>query len=362
MGNAVEGPVGLALVAALIAGAAIARGGVGRDERVASQRPAAGDGSDGEEAVIELTNGAIVLGVLPPLGGRAVVLRTAEGKNLLDSDPKYRRPPFPEASLGQPFLPWNGRIVWTGPQSGFWSQQDLAPDRRGAGWPPDPFGETARFEVVERTPTRAVLQGPVSPVTGLSLRHEYEIVGERIVRMRVTGTNGRDTPVSWDLWPNTRVRPDGYPYVPIDPEHPPRIEGPPPGSGPVGPYPHEVHDGWLAMPPGHRPESPDHRLSAKAFVSPPRGLVAFFRDHRLLLIRADVVSPARLHPEQAFVEVYRGAGATPADDILELEMHGPYETLGPGESMSFEQTFEIQAYDGSADVTAHLARLDRVAR
>jgi len=129
----------------------------------------------------------------------------------------------------------------------------------------------------------------------------------------------------------------------------------------VGPYPHEIHGAWLALPPGHRPESPYHRLSAKAFVSPRRGLVAFFRGTHLLLIRADVVPAARLHPEQAFIEVYRGAGATPADDILELEMHGPYETLSPGDSMSFEQTFEIQDYDGSADVTAHLARLDRLA-
>jgi hypothetical protein len=316
-----------------------------------------------EAPVVELTNGGLVLGVLPPFGGRVVILRARDGENLLDSDPSGWLPPFPEASLDLPFRPWNGRIVWTGPQSAFWSQQDVQPERRAskAGWPPDPYNEAARFEVVERTPARLVLQGPVSPVTGLMLRHDYEITAARTVRMRVTATNGRQTPVSWDLWPNTRVRPGGHPYVPLDPGRPPRVELPAPGTGPVGPYPHAVHGEWLAMPPGHRPQAPHRRLSAKAFVEPPRGLVAFFHGAHLLLVRAPVVPPEGLHPEQAFVEVYRGAGETPADDILELEMHGAYETLPPGGTMSFEQTFEVLDYHGKPDVAGHLARLSRLA-
>jgi hypothetical protein len=311
---------------------------------------------------VDLSNGRIVVGVLPPLGGRVVVLRAADGENLLDADPKYWKPPFPEPSLDTPFQPWNGRIVWTGPQSGFWSQQDLRPDRKAgrAGWPPDPFNETGRFQIVERTPLRLRLKGTVSPVTGLSFEHDYEITGETTVRMKVTATNGRATPVSWDLWPNTRVRPDGFPYVPVDPKTPPRVDGPEGGAPPVGRYPHEVRDGWLAMPPGHRPEPPFEKLWAKAFVRPARGLIAYFRGGGLLLIRADVVPEERLHPDQAFIEVYRGAGRTAADDILELEMHGPYATLAPGRSTSFEQTFELLAYDGPAAPGAHLERLRRL--
>jgi hypothetical protein len=303
-----------------------------------------------------------VVGVLPPLGGRVVVLRASDGENLLDADPKYWSPPFPEPSLGTPFLPWNGRVVWTGPQSGFWSQQDLRPDlkARKAVWPPDPFNETARFAIVERTPLRLRLKGPTSPVTGLSFEHDYEITGERTVRMRVTATNGRATPVSWDLWPNTRARPDGFAYVPLDPKAPLRVDGPEPEGPPVGRYPHEVRDGWLAMPPGHRPEPPFAKLWAKAFVRPAHGLIAYFRGTGLLLVRADVVPEERLHPEQAFIEIYRGAGRTAADDILELEMHGPYVTLAPGQSTSFEQTFELLEYDGPAAPEGHLERLRRL--
>ena len=150
---------------------------------------------------VEITNGQVVVGVMPSLGGRVVLLKKAAGENLLDSDPRLWKPPFPLPTVGTAFRPWNGRIVWAGPQTGFWSQQDLRPElkKEKAGWPPDPFNETGRFEVVERTPTLLRLKGATSPVTGLAFEHEYEISGERTVRMKTTATNGRTTPVSWDL-------------------------------------------------------------------------------------------------------------------------------------------------------------------
>ena len=114
---------------------------------------------------IEMTNGTIVVSVLPSLGGRVVVLKKAGGENLLDVDEKLLKPPYPAPSLDLPFRPWNGRIVWVGPQSGFWSQQDLKPDlkKQKAVWPPDPFNEAGRFEVVEKTPTRAAAAGAGEP-------------------------------------------------------------------------------------------------------------------------------------------------------------------------------------------------------
>ena len=308
--------------------------------------------------LIELTNGTVVVGILPPLGGRVVLLKRAGGENVLDSNPRHWKAPFPPPDLATPFEPWNGRIVWVGPQTGFWSQQDLRPDLKQAKavWPPDPFNETGRFEIVERTPRKLRLKGGVSPVTGLAFEHEYEIVGERTVRMKTLATNGRTTAVSWDLWPNTRVRPEGYPYVPLD--EPPRMDGPRPDEAEVGIYPNEVRDGWLALPPGRNPEAPRKKLWAKAYVRPSRALIACFIGEELLIIRAPLVAKEKLHPEQAFIEIYRGSAE--GEVILELEMHGPYETLAPGASASIEQTFELLDYDGPTDRAAHLSRLGRV--
>jgi len=326
---------------------------------VALAVPAGGEEKGGAGMdVIELTNGTVVVGVVPSLGGRVVLLEAAGGENLLDSDPKRWKPPFPEPQLTTPFQPWNGRIVWVGPQSGFWSQQDLRADLKAqkAGWPPDPFNETGRFEVVERTPTLVRLKGATSPVTGLAFVHEYEITGERTVRMKTTATNGRETPVRWDLWPNTRVRPEGFPYVLLDPLQMLRMDGPTPEDKGAAPYTAESRNGWLTLPPGRKPEDGRKKHWSKAFVRPARGLIACFVGKQLLLIRAPLVPKEKLHGEQAFIEIYRGAAK--GDNVLELEMHGPYETLAPGASTSFEQTFEILDYDGPPTQEAHVARLE----
>ena len=327
----------------------------------------AGAARDGEKVGagmerIDLTNGRIVVGVLPPLGGRVVLLKTSDGENLLDSDPKYWSAPFPPPSLDTAFRPWNGRMVWAGPQSGFWSQQDLKPELKKvkAVWPPDPFNETGRFEVVERTPTLLRLKGATSPVTGLAFEHEFEITGERTLRLKTIATNGRATPVSWDLWPNTRVRPEAFPYVELDPEQMLRMDGPKPDDREAGPYPSSVYGPWLTLAPGSKAEAPRRRLWAKAYVRPVRGLIACFVGQRLLLIRAPIVPKAKLHPEQSFIELYRGEGKDAT--ILELEMHGPYETLAPGAKTSVEQTFEVLDYDGPATPEAHVARLAQLPR
>jgi hypothetical protein len=91
-------------------------------------------------------------------------------------------------------------------------------------------------------------------------------------------------------------------------------------------------------------------------VRPAQGTIAYFLGKQLLLIRAEVVPRARLHGEQAFIELYRGAGKG-EDNVLELEMHGPHETLAPGASTSFEQTFELLDYDGPETQEGHIARL-----
>jgi hypothetical protein len=330
-------------------------------ERAARESVVEGKAAQAMER-IDLTNGRIVLGVLPPLGGRVVLLKTTDGENLLDADPRFWSAPFPPPALETPFAPWNGRILWVGPQSGFWSQQDLRPGLKEAKavWPPDPFNETGRFEVVERTATRIRLQGAVSPVTGLAFEHEYEITGERTVRMKDTATNGRATPVSWDLWPNTRVRPEGFPYVLLDPAVKPRLDGPKPGARDAGPCPDTLLRGWFSLPPGCQPTPPQQRLWTKAFLQPATGLIAFFHGRQLLLIRSALVPRERLHPEQAFVELYRAAGSQAT--VLELEMHGPYETIPPGARVSIEQTFEVRDYDGSPTAEAHVAHLDALGR
>ena len=316
---------------------------------------AGGEPGQAPSALVTLENRRLVLGLLPSLGGRIVVFRAGNGPNLLDA---HWSEPFPAPSLDTPFEPWNGHVVWAGPQSAWWTRQDLLPERKQAKavWPPDPFNEAARYEVLERTAARVHMRAPASPVTGLELDQEIELLAQRKARLRVVATNRRDTPVAWDLWPNTRVQPSGTAYAPLEPGAPLRIDDA--AEGATGPYPHRITGGWLSFEPGHRPASAFDNLRAKAFVRPARGLIAFFLEGQVFLKRAPIVPLARLHAEQAFIELYRGAGR--GGDILELEMHGPYETLAPGASMRFEETWELLDYDGPPDAAARVAFLGRL--
>jgi Domain of unknown function (DUF4380) len=318
--------------------------------RAASPGPA-------EKMRIDLTGGDLVVSVVPSLGGRVVGLRAEGGPNLIAWDEHWESEPSPIPALETPFAPWNGRVIWVGPQSAWWADQDLSSERKAArpGWPPDPFHETARYEVLERTATRIVMRGPASPITGLELTETVEIVGPEKVRFVAVATNRRATSVAWDLWPNTRVRPEGWPYVLLATGSAPRIDGPRQPTALT--YPHRIVDGYLTLPPGVRPEAPVQQLHAKVFLTPATGEIAFFLGRQLLRLQADLVPPEKLHPEQTFVELYRGASGDAASDILELEMHGPYVRLGPGEKVSFEQTAEIQGYDGAPEPEKHVAFL-----
>jgi hypothetical protein len=315
-----------------------------------------------EKTRIDLARGDLVVSVMPSLGGRVVGLRAGGGPNLLAWDERFESEPAPLPAKDTPFAAWNGRVMWVGPQSAWWADQDLSPERKAARplWPPDPFHETARYEIQERTSTRIVMKGSASPITGLEFKETAEIVGARKVRFVVVATNRRATPVAWDLWPNTRVRPEGWPYARLAPGSAPRIDGP--NQGNAAAYPHRVIDGFLTLPPGARPQAPVRQLHVKVFLQPGSGEIAYFLGRQLLRLQAELVPPERLHPEQAFVELYRGAGADPAHDILELEMHGPYVRLAPGEEMRFEQTAEVLDYEGGADPEKHVAFLKGLAQ
>lgn len=309
------------------------------------------------DPLVRLASDALEVTIAPGLGARIVELRPANGDNLLHADPAHWKEPYPPAELKTPFGPWNGHTYWVGPQSRWWTQQDLDAERRvgKAIWPPDPFHEAARYDVRERTKARARLESPPSPVTGLRRVLEVTLVDPRRVSIRVTATNVRSTPVSWDIWSNTRVRSEGWAYVQLAGDGVRRFDKSHDGS-PA--YPHSRVRDWFVSAPGFRPEGAAVRRTSKAFLRPVRPEVAYFRGPWLVRKSTAPVAEERLHPEQAAVEIYRSGGRTAADDLLELEMHGAFETLAPGQSISFEESWEVLGYDGAAEPEAHVRFLE----
>jgi hypothetical protein len=279
------------------------------------------------------------------LGGRVVLLARPGGANVLKVDPSLldgkagRRP----VSVRYHFKPWNGHTVWCGPQSAFWADQDEYPRRREkhAVWPPDPYGEVGWFAATERTERRLVLTGPESPITGLQLTKVIEL-SDGHARFTVTARNTRSRPVRWDLWPNTRVDGRAHCYVPTGPEGVLRMQS---GGRRRGePMPHRVLDGYFTFDP-QAPSPEATQRTAKAFLHPSRGEILAFCGPDLLWIRFDLPPRERVHPEHAAVELFN-AISRDGDALLELETHGPYCTLEPGQTMSLEQRWQVLRYDG----------------
>ena len=162
--------------------------------------------------------------------------------------------------------------------------------------------------------------------------------------------------MAWSLYSNTRVRPDGWAYVRLAPDGIARIDRP--RDTPA--YPHRVVGGFFVSPPGVKPARAEAPLTADAFLRPTEPQIACFRGHQLFLKRTEAFPPARLHPEETLVEIYRSSGGGSEGELLELEMHGPYERLEPGQTMSFEESWEVLDYPGPAEPGAHLDFLQRL--
>jgi hypothetical protein len=283
-----------------------------------------------------------------------MLMRRPGHPNILKAAERYWQKPsrllysFPNHAR---FRAYNGHIVWVGPQSQWWQQQDVNQERkqRKAGWPPDLYLERAANTITHHTPTSLTMVGADSPISGVRLTKTIALQEKGQLDFLVEATNIRDHAITWDLWCNTRV--DGFArcYVPVDHNGIKRIGG---GISERSQHmPHTVHNGYFTFTPATPPAGKIYR--AKAFLNPTRGFIACFDQSQLLTIDFALPQPDDIHPDQAGVELYNCASARRSSALLELECHGPYTTLAPGHSMTMRQRFVLQPYSGAASPEAH---------
>jgi hypothetical protein len=284
----------------------------------------------------------LVVGILPEAGGRMVLLRSDAGANWLDSDTTQWNGSYPQPGIDAPFsYSLFGAVVWAGPQSAFWSDQDLDAKRKAqkAVWPPDPFAEWGRCAVEQKDDHDVSLRLPGSPISGLQMTKRYVITGQRQLTMEVTATNARDREVLRDLWPDIHIDPIAEVEVPARGEKPLRVAR---LSGPEMPQAF-ARNAEAVTSPGVT--AGPTVWSAKAFIHAACQRVLCRRGNECLLLAGSLDDPARLHPEHAAVELYRQGGEHPR---LEVEMHGRSLKLAPGESMHFRVTFYLDAQPTSS--------------
>jgi hypothetical protein len=273
--------------------------------------------------MITICKNGTKIGLVPELGGQILLWQVGSGDNLLDALPgeEHRRPDgWPDPT---PTIDWDagrGHIVWAGPQSTWWKDQEKFPDL--SIWPPDPVLTAAPYSIKEQSAERIVLESSPSPYTGLQFLKTFEILPCGTVRVHVRATNRLNRPVCRNLWFNFRAKASGREYVSIANPFGVQIMGD--GSSAWA-------NGWHSL---------KTSTSAKAFIHADQGMILAEADGGNIMIQFDLTDVDRVPEGHAPVEIYRdNSGIKPA--LLEIEHHGPLTLLAPGESMEREETWQF---------------------
>ncbi|MFC2089489.1 DUF4380 domain-containing protein [Bacteroidota bacterium] len=301
-------------------------------------------------SVVWLQAGDIRLGVLPEVGGR-IVFYGLGNVNLLKADTSL----WEESELMRPSVKadegWKsyyGHTVWIGPQSEWWIHQDLNSERKDqrAVWPPDPWLIYANYSVIELTDSSLVIEGPASPVSGIRLTKRILLQSNGKVEIHVIGKNIREEEIAWDLWMNTRI--DGYAevYVPCEQSGVKRIQGSNDNGNEAVEY--NIADGFFHFMPA-LPSDGKRQRSSKAFLNPSQPWMAAFIDSLCFIVEFDLYDPDQTHPEQGMVEIYNSTSNNADEALTEMEYHGPYSRILPGESIEVTERWSIVPYSGKVD-------------
>jgi hypothetical protein len=305
----------------------------------------------------------ITVGILPSVGGLVVYLADETRENIFLSDSSLW---FEEADhlpgMGSRYNPklYNGHTVWLGPQTEWWAKQEVDPSltHTGAQWPPDPYLAFGRYTIIASTDSSVCLQSPKSPVSGVQLTKEILISGTNKIRFTATIHNIRNEPVAWDLWLNTRLDGKSRVYVPV--EGMKNIKKAFSGQGPNSQaIAYTQQQGYLSFVPQFPGPEKKNRFT-KLFLQPEAPWIAAFTKNHLFIKRFPAHPEASIHPQQALVELYNCMSVDPAECVLELEHHGPYKKLLPGEELSEAEEWEIMPYTGNRESNAEIQFLNQI--
>ena len=299
--------------------------------------------------LVKLHNESLEIGVIPDLGGMAALLKLNGKPNVLKADETlWDKPPAPRRKFG-PMTRWkayNGHIVWLGPQSEWWTQQTKSVSRlkTKAVWPPDPYINQGHFKIIEKNDNSIIMAGPPSEFSGVELTKQIKIIGDNKILFSVKATNIRNTPVSWDLWLNTRV--DGYArcYVPLSDPTKVRFDGAETDIQDMSSFLHDKQSNFFYIEP-LPPSKGKFSRWAKAFIPADKGFMVGFTSGQAIVIRFKKHAPKQIHPQHALVEIYNYTNQNKEDALTELEYHAPYITLNAGESMETSEEWELYPFN-----------------
>lgn len=300
---------------------------------------------------LKINSDYVELAITPSVGGRLIHFSVPGRQNVLRIGKALQDQPQPVVSYFAEHIDYSGHIVWLGPQNDWWTYQTENQQRRDdkAPWPPDPYVVLAENKVNKATATQIILQGINSPISRVRLAKSFTLMpNKQQIELQATAKNNQTNSISRDIWFNTRVPTDAVVYVAVSSTDNIRYDR---RKEPLQNHPvFSIENGFLQLKnPKLFPNNIKQRRG-KLFIQPSAGWIAAFIHQQLFLIEFELNPQTSIHPEQGQVELYYHFAAMDASvGLIELEVHSPYQSILPNESISAKEWWSVYPYDGPTE-------------
>lgn len=203
-----------------------------------------------------------------------------------------------------------GSTLWTAPQSDW-------------GWPPYAVLDEQEYQVEEKKGVLKMTSLP-DPKNGFQMTKTWKVDSNQSIEIEYQIKNISDKPKSAGAWEVTRVPCGGLAFFPDG------GEGKVPESS-LKAYLQQNGINWISI--DNNPIA-DHQ---KLFSTAKEGWLTFVLDGLLFVKQFPDTKPENYSPEQGEVEIY----INKEKSYIELENHGSYTTLKPGESLSYQENWYL---------------------
>jgi len=203
-----------------------------------------------------------------------------------------------------------GSTLWTAPQSDW-------------GWPPFAVLDSMDYLVEQKGAVLKMTSQP-DPKSGFQFVKTWTVAGDNSIRIEYLIRNISEKPQSVGAWDVTRVPCGGIVFFP---------DGGPEKVPVSNLKPELQKDGisWNSI------NKKPIRDNLKMFSTAKEGWLAYAINGLLFIKQFPDTKPENYSPQQGEVEIY----INNEKSYIELENHGAYQSLKPGESLSYKETWFI---------------------
>jgi len=203
-----------------------------------------------------------------------------------------------------------GSTLWTAPQSDW-------------GWPPYAVLDQDEY-LVEQMGDKLKMKSNPDPKSGFQIEKSWQPIGDQSIRIEYTIRNISESEKAVGPWEVTRVPCGGIAFFPDGDNA--KI----PESS-LKPDMHKKGINWISI---NKTPIPEHQ---KLFSTASDGWLAYELNGILFIKQFPDIKPEHYSPQQAEVEIYTRNDKS----YSELENHGAYRVLQPGESTSYSVIWSL---------------------